>query len=213
MNQTHQGSAAPSVAGIDFGTDAAALCSFEAIYDAYYDLVARWIRALAGSTADREDLVQEVFLVVYRRLPDFDGRNLKGWLYRITAHQVRDYQRLFWIRSIFRCCVEVSPELASARPTPLMTLEARERQQRLEWMLSHLSDPHRAAFVLFEIEGYTSEEIGDMQSVSVHTVRSRIHRARKKMSALVNKMTAPNRSSDKDSARARLGSACPSGQT
>ncbi len=191
MNQTHQGSAAASVVGIDFGTDAA-LCGFEAIYDAYYDLVARWVRALAGSTADREDLVQEVFLVVYRRLPDFDGRNLKGWLYRITVHQVRDYRRLFWIRSIFRHCVEVSPELPSARPTPLMTLEARERQQRLEWMLSHLSDQLRAAFVLFEIEGYTAEEIGDMQSVSVHTVRSRIQRARKKMSALV-KMTAPNR--------------------
>ena len=195
MNQTHQGSAAPSVRGIDFGSDAA-LCSFEAIYDAYYDVVSRWVRALGGSTSDREDLVQEVFLVVYRRLPDFDGRNLKGWLYRITAHQVRDHQRLFWIRSIFRRCVEVSPEMPSARPTPLMTLEARERQQRLEWMLSHLSAQVRAALVLFEIEGYTSEEIGDMQSVSVHTVRSRIQRARKKMSALV-KMTAPNRSSNK----------------
>lgn len=198
MNQTHQGSAAPCVAGLDFGTDAA-LCSFEAIYDACYDLVARWVRAMAGSTADREDLVQEVFLVVYRRLPDFDGRNLQGWLYRITVHQVRDYRRLFWIRSIFRHCIDVSPEMPSARPTPLMTLEARERQQRLEWMLSRLSDQLRAAFVLFEIEGYTSEEIGDMQSVSVHTVRSRIHRARKKMSALV-KMTPPNRSSNRYSA-------------
>ena len=185
MNQRHQGSAAPRVGGIDFGTDAAALFSFEAIYHAHYDLVSRWVRALAGATADREDLVQEVFLVVYRRLPDFDGRNLKGWLYRITVRQVRDYRRLFWIRSIFRHGVDVSPEMPSARPTPLMTLEARERQQRLEWMLSHLSDQVRAAFVLFEIEGYTSDEIGDMQSVSVHTVRSRIHRARKKMSALV----------------------------
>ena len=93
--------------GIDFGTDAGSLCSFEAIYDAYYDLVARWIRALAGSTADRDDLVQEVFLVVYRRLADFDGRNLKGWLYRITVHQVRDYQRLVWIRHIFGRRAEV----------------------------------------------------------------------------------------------------------
>lgn len=199
MNQTHQGLAAPGVLGIDFGTDAASLRSFEAIYDTHYDMVARWVRALAGSTSDREDLVQEVFLVVYRRLPDFDGRNLKGWLYRITVHQVRDYRRLFWIRSIFRRCVEVSPEMPSTRPTPLMTLEARERQERLEWMLSHLSDQLRAALVLFEIEGYTSEEIGDMQSVSVHTVRSRIHRARKKMSALV-KMTPPTRSSNKYSA-------------
>jgi RNA polymerase sigma-70 factor, ECF subfamily len=199
MNQTHRGSAAPRVEGIDFGTDADFLCSFEAIYHAYYDVVARWIRALAGETADREDLVQEVFVVVYRRLPDFDGRNLKGWLYRITAHQVRDYRRLFWIRHILGRGTEVSPEMPSARPTPLMTLEARERQQRLEWLLSRLSDRLRAAFVLFEIEGYSAEEIGDMQAVSVHAVRSRIHRAREKMNALV-KETAPRRSSDRYSA-------------
>jgi RNA polymerase sigma-70 factor (ECF subfamily) len=75
-----------------------------------------------------------------------------------------------------------------------MTLETRERQQKLEWLLSRLSERHRAAFVLFEIEGYTAEEIGDMQSVSVNTVRARIHRARKKMSALV-KVTARSRAS------------------
>lgn len=189
MNQTHQGSAAASVAGVDFGPDPGALLSFEAIYDAYYDVVARWIRALGGSTAERDDLIQEVFLVVYRRLPDFDGRNLMGWLYRITAHQVRDHQRLVWIRHIFPRRVEVSPDIPSVRPTPLMTLETRERQQRLEWLLSRLGERLRAAFVLFEIEGYTAEEIGDMQAVSVHTVRARIHRARKKMSALVKVTT------------------------
>jgi RNA polymerase sigma-70 factor (ECF subfamily) len=194
MNQTHQGSAAPSLAGIDFATGSDPLQSFEEIYDAYYGVVARWIRALGGPTADRDDLIQEVFLVVYRRLPSFDGRNLPGWLYRITSHQVRDYQRLVWIRHIFARGVEVSPEMPSVRPTPLMTLEMRERQQRLEWLLSRLSDRLRAAFVLFEIEGYTAEEIGDIQSVSVHTVRARIHRARKRMSALV-KVTARSRPS------------------
>ncbi len=203
MNQTLQGSAAPSQVeldvGLDFGTDCPGLQSFEEIYDAYYDVVARWIRALGGPTADRDDLIQEVFLVVYRRLPSFDGRNLPGWLYRITSHQVRDYHRLVWIRHIFPRRVEVSPDMPSVRPTPLMTLETRERQQRLAWLLSRLSDRLRAAFVLFEIEGYTAEEIGDIQSVSVHTVRARIHRARKKMSALV-KVTAPSRASQRYSA-------------
>jgi RNA polymerase sigma-70 factor (ECF subfamily) len=183
MHQTHNDSAGLCVDGVDFGTDAGSLCSFEAIYDAHYHLVSRWIRALAGSIPDREDLVQEVFLVVYRRLPDFDGGNLMGWLYRITVRQVRDHKRLFWIRRIFRRCVDVSPEMPSARPTPLMTLEAREQQERLERILSRLSDQLRAAVVLFEIEGYSAEEIADMQSVSVHTVRSRIQRARKKMTS------------------------------
>ena len=159
--------------------------SFQAIYDAYYAEVARWIRALGGPAADQDDLIQEVFVVVYRRLPDFDGRNLAGWLYRITAHQVRDYRRLVWIKYIFRRSIALSSEVPSAKPTPVMMLETRERQRNLERLLSRLSDPLRAAFVLFEVEGYTAEEISEMQSVPTNTVRARIHRARKKMTALL----------------------------
>ena len=147
--------------------------------------MARWIRALGGPSADQDDLIQEVFVVVYRRLHDFDGRNLAGWLYRITAHQVRDYRRLVWIKYIFRRSVALSSEVPSARPTPIMMLETRERERNLERLLAKLSDPLRAAFVLFEIEGYTAEEISEMQSVPTNTVRARIHRARKKMTALL----------------------------
>lgn len=170
--------ARPEPAGLD-------VHSFQAIYDAYYAEVARWIRALGGPSADQDDLIQEVFVVVYRRLHDFDGRNLAGWLYRITAHQVRDYRRLVWIKYIFRRSVALSSEVPSGKPTPVMMLETRERQRNLEHLLSKLSDPLRAAFVLFEIEGYTAEEIGEMQSVPTNTVRARIHRARKKMTALL----------------------------
>jgi RNA polymerase sigma-70 factor (ECF subfamily) len=159
--------------------------SFQAIYDAYYAEVARWIRALGGPAADQDDLIQEVFVVVYRRLHDFDGRNLAGWLYRITAHQVRDYRRLVWIKYIFRRSISLSSEVPSAKPTPVMMLETRERQRNLERLLSRLSDPLRAAFVLFEVEGYTAEEISEMQCVPTNTVRARIHRARKKMTALL----------------------------
>jgi RNA polymerase sigma-70 factor (ECF subfamily) len=159
--------------------------SFQAIYDAYYAEVARWIRALGGPAADQDDLIQEVFVVVYRRLHDFDGRNLAGWLYRITAHQVRDYRRLVWIKYIFRRSIALSSEVPSAKPTPVMMLETRERQRNLERLLSRLSDPLRAAFVLFEVEGYTAEEISEMQCVPTNTVRARIHRARKKMTALL----------------------------
>ena len=176
------------VVEIDDGRDKSSdvdVHSFQAIYDAYYLEVARWIRALGGPSADQDDLIQEVFVVVYRRLHDFDGRNLAGWLYRITAHQVRDYRRLVWIKYIFRRSVALSSEVPSARPTPIMMLETRERERNLQRLLEKLSDPLRAAFVLFEIEGYTGEEISEMQSVPTNTVRARIHRARKKMTALL----------------------------
>ena len=74
---------------------------FREIYDAWFDDVSRWIRALGGLEADRDDIVQEVFLVVRRRLKDFDGANLAGWLYRITSRQVRDFRRRAWVKHIF----------------------------------------------------------------------------------------------------------------
>ena len=154
---------------------------FVSVYDACYADVARWVRALGGPPADIADLVQEVFVVVHRRLPDFDGENLIAWLYRITAHQVRDYRRSMWIKHIFRRSVEVTSEVASVNPTQLMVLETREKQRRLEGMLSRLSKATCTTFILFEIEGYTAEEIATIEGITVNTVRARIQRGRKKL--------------------------------
>ena len=154
---------------------------FNAVYAAWFGDVARWIRALGAPASDHDDLVQEVFVVVYRRLHDFDGRNLAGWLYRITAHQVRDFRRLRWIKNVFKRSIPLSHRMASPGPTPVMALETRERRAQLEGLLAKLSEPLRTTFVLFEIDGYTGEEIAAAHRVSINTVRARIHRARKKL--------------------------------
>ena len=158
---------------------------FRSLYDAWFADVARWIRALGGPPADQDDMLQEVFVVVHRRLADFDGQNVAGWLYRITAHQVRDFRRRLWIKHIFKRSTPLSDRVAAPGPTPVMTLETRERQEHLDRLLSKLSEPLRASFVLFEIEGYTGEEIAKMQKTSINTVRARILRARKKLTALL----------------------------
>jgi len=160
---------------------------FRGLYDAWFADVARWVRALGAAPADQDDLVQEVFVVVHRRLHAFDGENMAGWLYRIAAHQVRDFRRLRWIRHIFGRSVPLSPGVPSTGPTPLMMLETKEKQLLLERLLSTLSEAQRAAFVLFEMDGYTGDEIARIQQVSINTVRARIHRARKKVTALLLK--------------------------
>src|SRR5262245_1543257 len=76
--------------------------NFRSVYDAWVTDVARWIRAMGGPPADQDDVLQEVFVVVHRRLADFDGRNMAGWLYQITAHQVRDFRRRLWFKHIFK---------------------------------------------------------------------------------------------------------------
>jgi RNA polymerase sigma factor (sigma-70 family) len=158
-----------------------ATSDFEAVYAAWFGDVARWIRALGAPASDHDDLVQEVFVVVYRRLHDFDGKNLAGWLYRITAHQVRDFRRLRWIKNVFKRSIPLSHRMASPGPTPVMALETRERRAELDGLLAQLSEPLRTTFVLFEIDGYTGEEIAAAHRVSINTVRARIHRARKKL--------------------------------
>ena len=73
--------------------------SFQAIYDAYYAEVARWIRALGGPAADQDDLIQEVFVVVYRRLHDFEADVLptgglgRDWPADDEAHGASTYWR------------------------------------------------------------------------------------------------------------------------
>jgi RNA polymerase sigma-70 factor, ECF subfamily len=158
---------------------------FRAVYDAWFDDVARWVRALGGTRADQDDLVQEVFVVVHRRLGDFDGQNLPGWLYRIASHQVRDFRRLRWIKNVIMRSVPLTHRIASPEPTALTVLETREKQELLERLLSKLNEAQRAAFVLFEIDGYSGEEIAQIQQVPINTVRARIHRARQKLTTLL----------------------------
>jgi RNA polymerase sigma-70 factor (ECF subfamily) len=158
---------------------------FRSVYAAWFEDVLRWLRALGAPPADHDDLAQEVFVVVHRRLGDFDGRNMGGWLYRITANQVRDHRRLRWIRSVFKRGVPVSDQLEAPGPTPLMALETREKRQLLDSLLGELSEALRVTFVLFEVDGYTAEEIAQFQQTPVNTVRARIHRARKKLLAMI----------------------------
>src|SRR6186713_640187 len=72
--------------------------TFDGLYERWFADVSRWVRALGGAEADRDDLVQEIFLVVHRRLSDFDGQNVTGWLYQIARRKVRDHRRLLWVK-------------------------------------------------------------------------------------------------------------------
>jgi RNA polymerase sigma-70 factor (ECF subfamily) len=158
---------------------------FNSVYTAWYDDVTRWLRALGGPPADLDDLAQEVFIVVHRRLHAFDGRNLAGWLYRITIRQLRDLRRLRWVRNVFKRTVPLSTRIAATGPTPVIALETKQRQDLLDRLLTKLSTPLRETFILFEIEGYTSDQIAAFQGVPANTVRARIYRARKKVLKLM----------------------------
>jgi RNA polymerase sigma-70 factor, ECF subfamily len=164
---------------------------FDAIYERWFDEVARWVRALGGPAADRDDLVQDVFLIVYRRLPDFDGSNVAGWLYQIARRKVRDYRRLLWVKEVFSKSVPVSERLCLHGSDPADSYEAKEKSRVLERLLGQLGADQRAAFVLFEIEGHSGEEIARIQGVPINTVWARIYKARKKLQARLLRLERP----------------------
>ena len=150
---------------------------FDEVYAAWFHEVTRWARAFGGLDADLEDLVQEVFIVVRRKLDRFDGENLPGWLYRITQRTVSDYRRRAWFRRFWQ--PPNFEALVDPGLSPLEATERREAERRLVDALSHLSASHRSAFILFEIEGYSGEEIARLENVPVKTVYTRLHYARK----------------------------------
>jgi RNA polymerase sigma-70 factor (ECF subfamily) len=173
---------------------------FRGFYDDWFEDVSRWARALGGLEADREDIVQEVFLVVRRRLAAFDGVNPAGWLYRITRRQVRDFRRRSWVKHIFTRRRFDEPDALPMNKDgdgdgggPAAALEAKEKQRILYSILDKMHEDRRGAFVLFEIDGLSGEEIARVQSVPVNTVWTRLHHARKEFFALAAKFQARER--------------------
>jgi RNA polymerase sigma-70 factor, ECF subfamily len=158
--------------------------TFQRIYDERFGDVERWIRAFGGRPSDVTDLAQEVFIVAFRRLSEFDGNNVGGWLYQITRRKMRDYRRLSWVKHFFTERTASTFESPALCADQLTQLEIREKQAPLERILNKLPAEQRAAFVLFELDGLTGAEIAEVQQVPLNTVWARIHRARQKLQAV-----------------------------
>ncbi len=156
--------------------------SFERVYASWFDDVHRWARALGVRDSDCDDLAQEVFVIVHRRLSSFDGTNLPGWLFQITRRKVRDYLRLVWVSHLFSEGASLSR--ASKLPAsggPLEDLETQRKSEMLSQQLAALTGEQRSAFLLFELEGRSGKEIAELQRVPLNTVWARIHTARNKL--------------------------------
>ncbi len=165
----------------------------EVVYARWFHEVCRWIRALGGLDADTSDLAQEVFIVVRRKLPEFDGKNLPSWLYGITRRTVRDYRRAAWFRRLLLRKEAPNHErtlqlLVEPGAGPAEQLEQREAERCLKMILDKMSEVHRVAFVLFEVEGYTGEEIATLEGVPLNTIWTRLRRARQEAEASVEKL-------------------------
>ena len=156
--------------------------SISEVYRLHARDVARWAARLGGPQVDVEDVVQDVFLTAHRLLPEFRGEaKITTWLFRITQNQVRHRLRRLRLRRLFSSSSEegdLVAELPSNAPSPVDDLERKEARATVYRILDGMSEKYRTAFILFEIEKLSGEEIAQLLSQKVATIWVWLHRAR-----------------------------------
>jgi RNA polymerase sigma-70 factor (ECF subfamily) len=137
----------------------------------------RALRRLGVAERDVEDVCQEVFMVVHRKIGDFEGRSsMRTWVYGIAIRVASDYRKRSHVR---REIVTDDVPDAVASDDPLDEAARREARARLDGIMDQLDEDKRAVFVLYEIEQVTMAEVADAVGCPVQTAYSRLHAARK----------------------------------
>jgi RNA polymerase sigma-70 factor, ECF subfamily len=173
----------------DSGAAALVLPPFAEIYDEHFDLVWRTARRLGVPEASADDVVQDVFLVLHRKVGEYDGRTpVKRWILGMTVRVVADHRRRY--RRKDAPCVPAPADsngdivLASNARAPSVDLEIDEQMRLLEQLLSQLSEEKREVLVLAELEEMTVPEIAEMLGANVNTIYARLRTARQEFERL-----------------------------
>ena len=170
--------------------------AFRSIYDQHLPGVIRHVARMLGSSAEVEDVVQEVFVQLHRSLPNFRGESkLSTWLYRLTWNVSITHIRRR--RNVV--------ELSALRALRLShdewgRLEARDRCKTLSAALDRLSQDVSEAFLLHEVEGLKLREISELTGDSINTVAARVRRARLRLRDALESAERLDRKSESDHA-------------
>ncbi|HXX67112.1 MAG TPA: sigma-70 family RNA polymerase sigma factor [Polyangiaceae bacterium] len=159
--------------------------SFRRLYERHRADVARLVYRMLGPRADLEDVIQEVFVQVYRSLRDFRGQSkFSTWLHRVTVNVALMHRRSARSRPVF-ADEPLGDIVRSETARPDEDAERRERVRAFARLLDRLADKKRAVFVLHELEGLPPSEIARIVGAPVLTVRTRLFYARRELEAML----------------------------
>ena len=182
--------------------------ALEKLMARYTDRVYRLAHGITGNAADAEEVVQDVFLSVFRKIHTFEGRAALGsWIYRVTTNAAlikRRGQRT-------NREIPLEPSLPVFLPdghragapgflkadwsqTPEADLLSKETRETLHRAIADLPDQYRAVVVLRDVQGLSNEEVADVVGESVACVKSRLHRARMALREELSARLRPPRS-------------------
>ena len=170
--------------------------SFEELVERYSDKAYNLAQRLTRNQADAEEVVQDVFVTVFRKIDGFEGKSsFSSWLYRVTMNAA--LMKLRACRKYNNPSIdEMQPQIRTAiversvlQPALDRNVHQKHVMQVLERAISRLPEDFRPVFILRDIDGLTNREVAKLLGISVPAVKSRLHRSRlilrKRLSALL----------------------------
>ncbi len=157
---------------------------FYEVYEEYYDRVRRFILTSVKNRWVADDLIQETFLRIFQNLPKIrDQSKLSSWVFRIAANLCQDY-----FRSAKRSPLLFEDNPAGELPGERSPERHVERYQLSLWvqdLINELPEPLRQVIFLCDIKQESYQEAADLLGISLENVKIRLHRARKRLKAIV----------------------------
>jgi RNA polymerase sigma-70 factor (ECF subfamily) len=157
--------------------------AFDTLVRTYMEQAFRVAYRVVGHREDAEDLVQESFMAAYQYLDSFEtGRPFGPWLIRIVLNRGSNLRR-----SRTRRSMEPEQDGVSEAPSALLESERSDTGRILHDALGTLSERQRMIVTLFDVDGLTSAEIGEMMDLAPGTVRWHLHEARRQLRGVLSR--------------------------
>ena len=163
--------------------------AFERIYNEYSGFVYNVAFRVVNNIDEAEEVTQDVFLTVFRKLKSFKFKSsLKTWVYRIAVNMAIDYARKRTREQDHTVLYEDYNKLSKTIDPVSEEIERAQQEKTISTLLEALSPDQRVCIVLRSIEGLSYQEISESLNININTVRSRLKRAREKLIALRKEM-------------------------
>jgi RNA polymerase sigma-70 factor (ECF subfamily) len=152
-------------------------------------LVFKVARGFAPTEADRQDLIQEILLQMWRSIPRYEGK-AKGstWVYRVAMHTALAWQRKEVQRRVPQVSLFDVPETEAAEAPDLLTAERREMVESLYEAIRQLPKVD-ACVVMLSLDGLSYREMAEILGVSENHVGVKLNRARERLAKLLKGLT------------------------
>jgi RNA polymerase sigma-70 factor (ECF subfamily) len=167
--------------------EAGNIAAFELLYERYHRRTYSLCLRMTSSQTEAEDLTQEVFIQLFRKVGSFRGDSaFSTWLHRLTVNQVLMHFRRRSVKNERTSDDGEMPEqtvTGSGNPNKMQVVD----RIALKNAIAELPNGYRRVFILHDIEGFEHEEVARMMGISVGTSKSQLHKARLKLRGLLIK--------------------------